>query len=197
MTILTALTVLVLGFFYRGVWLPKIGQALNVPSHLQTADVIVVLGGGDSSRPRYASELYQQGLAQHVIATGAPVGSDQSSVDLEALGVPGRAIVLANGTQNTHEDALSTRRLMEQHGWHSALLVTDPYHIRRSLWTFETAFQNSGMTVWPAPVIGGSFNANHWWGTEDDFVHVDEEYLKLAYYLARGYIQPTALITVR
>jgi uncharacterized SAM-binding protein YcdF (DUF218 family) len=196
MPIVGLVALLLIAYSSRGHWLPVVGEALNVPSEIQSADVIVVLGGGDNSRPRYAGQLFQRGLASHLIATGAPVGSSESTRQLEADGVPGGAIVLASGTISTHDDALRTRSLMEQNGWHTALLVTDPYHIRRSLWTFETAFIDSGLTVWPAPVIGGTFDANHWWRTEDGFVDVDEEYLKLAYYLARGYIQPTA-ITVR
>jgi uncharacterized SAM-binding protein YcdF (DUF218 family) len=157
--------------------------------------VIIVLGGGDGDRDRYASVLYHQGLAKEVIATGGPIGTDAGALGLVTLGVPRDAIVLANGTQNTRDDALRSRQLMQQRGWTSALLVTDPYHARRSLWTFRAAFAGSTLKVSPAPVVGGSFDADHWWQTENGFVAVDEEYLKLVYYVARGYITPNSVIT--
>jgi uncharacterized SAM-binding protein YcdF (DUF218 family) len=118
------------------------------------------------------------------------VGTEAGAVDLVTHGVPRRAIVLANGTQNTREDALRSRQIMEEEGWHTALLVTDPYHARRSQWTFQTAFKNTQLSVWPAPVVGSWFDADHWWQSEDGFVAVDEEYIKLAFYVLRGYAMP-------
>jgi uncharacterized SAM-binding protein YcdF (DUF218 family) len=79
---------------------------------------------------------------------------------------------------------------MEEQGWHTALLVTDPYHSLRSLWTFQAAFKDTSLSVWPDPVVGGWFDADHWWQSEDGFVAVDEEYLKLAYYVLHGYAIP-------
>jgi len=187
---------LIVCYVARGKLLPAVGRALDVRPQVQSADVIVVLGGGNGDRERYASDLFRQGLARHVIATGSPVGSDVGANLLADQGVPRDAIVLANGTLNTREDALGSLELMRQHNWRTALLVTDTYHERRSLWTFRTAFASTGLEVWPAPVVGGWFDANHWWRTEDGFVAVNEEYLKLAYYLARGYIQ-LAAITAR
>ena len=175
-------------------WLPFLGHALGIRPDVQHADVIVVLGGGDGDRARYAAELYHQGLADHLIATGSPVGSDAGAVALTNEGVPRSAIVLANGTQSTREDAEMTRTLIQAHGWKTALLVTDPYHIRRATWTFRTDFEGDGIQVYPAPVVGGWFDADHWWRTEDGFAVVDEEYLKMVYYIAHGYIHPSVML---
>jgi uncharacterized SAM-binding protein YcdF (DUF218 family) len=187
-------TCVLLGFASRALWLPAIGHALEVPADVRPADVIVVLGGGNGDRARYAGELFARGLAQHVIATGGPLGTETGADDLVTHGVPRRVIVLANGTQNTRGDALRSRQIMEGEGWHTALLVTDPYHIRRSLLTFQGAFRGGPLTVWPAPVVGSWFDADHWWQSEEGFVAVDEEYLKLAYYLVRGYVSPPLLM---
>ena len=183
----------VLVYATRQTWLPAVGGALDISSLLRQADVIVVLGGGDGDRARYAGQLYHQGLSRNLIATGAPVGTDTGAVDLERWGVPPGAIVLANGTQNTYQDALRTRQLMLTHGWHTALLVTDPYHIRRSFWTFRSVFQGHDLDVWPAPVVGGWFHASHWWQSEQGFVAVNDEYLKLVYYIARDQIKISAI----
>jgi uncharacterized SAM-binding protein YcdF (DUF218 family) len=82
---------------------------------------------------------------------------------------------------------------MEERGWRTGLLVTDPYHARRSLWTFRTTLAGTALDVSPAPVVDGWFSADHWWQTEDGFVAVDEEYIKLVYYLLRGYVSPSAI----
>jgi uncharacterized SAM-binding protein YcdF (DUF218 family) len=185
---------LVAGYLTPAAWLPLLGRALNVRPDVRPTDVIIVLGGGDGDRDHYASVLYHQGLAKQLIATGGPVGTEAGATRLVSLGVPRDAIVLANGTQNTHDDALLTRQLMQQRGWTSALLVTDPYHARRSLWTFRTAFEGSPLKIAPAPVVGGWFDADRWWQSENGFVAVNEEYIKLVYYLARGYIRPDSLV---
>lgn len=192
--LLLIVATVILGYHWRGQWLPLIGAMLDVPPELRPADVIIVLGGGDGDREDYGTRLYRQGLAPHVISTGAPLGSDAAAQELIQRGVPRQAIVLANGTQNTHDDALRSRQLMEDHGWHTALLVTDPYHMRRSLWTFRTVFQGTALQIWPAPVDSGWFDARHWWQSEAGFLSVNEEYLKLIYYLLRGYIAPTIIM---
>jgi uncharacterized SAM-binding protein YcdF (DUF218 family) len=191
---LALVVIAVLGYRARAAWLPLLGHVLEVPAVLRPVDVIIVLGGGNGDRDVYASQLYQRGLAAHVIATGGPVGTDTAAVGLLQRGVPRTAIVLANGTQNTRGDALRSEQLMAEYHWQSALLVTDPYHMRRSLWTFRTAFAGPRLTVWPAPVVGGWFDADHWWQSEEGFVDVDDEYLKLIYYVAHGYIRASAAI---
>ena len=191
---LLTIAVTVIGYGTRREWLPVLAYALNVQSSLRPADVIIVLGGGDGDREDYGSQLYRQGLAGHVIATGAPAGTDTEALDLVRHGVPRAAIILANGTQNTHEDALRSRQLMQDHHWHTALLVTDRFHIRRSLWTFRTAFDGDSLEVRPAPVVGGWFDAGRWWQTDRGFVAVNDEYLKLIYYFVRGFITPSAAL---
>jgi len=42
-------------------------------------------------------------------------------------------------------------------------------------------------------VVGGWFNADHWWQSEQGFISVNDEYLKLVYYVARGYITPSSI----
>lgn len=54
-----------------------------------------------------------------------------------AMGVPADAIVLENGARSTQENARLSAHLMFARGWRRALLVTQPYHLRRSLVLFE------------------------------------------------------------
>lgn len=188
------LLVLAAGYVGRRLWLPLVGHVLEVSSDLQPADVIIVLGGGDGDRDVYAGTLYHQGLSRNVIATGSPVGTETGAVALVKRGVPRESIYLANGSLNTHEDAVLSRRIIQAHAWKSALLVTDPYHERRALWTFQSELEGSGVKVYPAPVAGGWFKADAWWKTEEGFVAVNDEYLKILYYLARGYIRPSVIL---
>lgn len=137
------------------------------------ADAIVVLGGGtrgsDAPRPMtevneagdrllYAARLYHDGAAESVIVTGGsiewltpedigPEANDMSSI-MQLLGVPPSALLLEAESQNTYENALYTRRLLDKAGFKDILLVTSAMHMPRSVPLFEA----QGLRVTPAPV---------------------------------------------
>lgn len=119
----------------------------------QDADVIVVLGSGlrRDGRPGdalyrrsvWASELYQDGYAPHIICTGG-VGEGQrrSEADacrevLESRGVPPEVIHLEAQSRSTEENAIYAGRLIAANGWQEVLLVTDSFHMLRASWVFE------------------------------------------------------------
>jgi uncharacterized SAM-binding protein YcdF (DUF218 family) len=111
------------------------------------ADVIIVLGcqawvGAAPSpciraRADHAAGLYRRGLAPHIIPTGwasAP-GPSEASVMTQVLladGVPLSAIVPDDRAQNTIQNIRNSLALMQAHGWHTAIIVTEPYHIKRA-----------------------------------------------------------------
>lgn len=177
-----------IGYRERDSLLAAIGEALVVSRPALHSDAIIVLGGGTSERQLYAAELYRQGLAPIVLATGAPPGDTPRMTTLHAAGVPDTAILMANGTHNTRDDSVQSLHFAERLHWHRIILVTDPFHMRRSLWTFDTAFRGSGIAIDPRPAPTPWFHADRWWRDENSFVAVDEEYLKLLFYVAHGYI---------
>lgn len=118
------------------------------------ADVIIVLGAGtwpDGSptwaqirRVRHGVALYQKGLAPWMICTGGytqnhPVSEAQTCVDLAlSLGVPASAILREDVSLTTVENVIESQRLMQAHGLHNALLVSDNYHLFRAEWLFRS-----------------------------------------------------------
>ncbi|NOX63773.1 MAG: YdcF family protein [Chloroflexi bacterium] len=139
-------------------------------AEMPEADVIVVLGGGvrGASFPRplvevsergdrliYAAWLYKQGKAPYVLVSGGSIEwmgpktieAENMREFLEMLGVPREAIWLEPNARNTYENALFTRRILEEKGARRVLLVTSAMHMPRSL----RLFQNQGVDVTPAP----------------------------------------------
>ena len=136
---------------------------------LPQAEVIVVLGGGTQpqSPPRtltelgeagdrlvYASWLYQQGVADHLLLTGG--GYDRVDVEMEAagmaslltmFGVPETALWLESESRNTYENALYSAEILHAEGIDEIVLVTSAFHMPRSVAIFE----RQGFTVIPAP----------------------------------------------
>lgn len=119
-----------------------------------TADVIVVLGarvegngqpGPDlTSRVAHAIEVWQAGYAPYIICTG---GFKDERLSAAAVcrrlaiqaGVPAERIFLGDGTTNTAEDVQAAGRVMAGHGWRTAIVVSHPLHIFRTLWLFRRA----------------------------------------------------------
>lgn len=137
---------------------------------LPEAEVIVVLGGGTEPRlyPRstpelnsagdrllYAAWLYRQGKAPHLLLTGGKIewmnpgeaGAESMAVILEMIGVPKQAIWLETASENTHDNAVNCRKILEEKGIRRVILVTSALHMPRSVALFE----RQGLEVIPAP----------------------------------------------
>ncbi len=129
------------------------------------ADVIIVLGcniyapdGGASpcmrARAGHAADLYNRRLAPWIIASGGPTedGPTESAVltqVLEDAGVPAAAIIGEDKSLNTIQNIHNSQAIMQQQGWRSAILVTEPFHINRA----TLIARDSGLTVYPSPAI--------------------------------------------
>ena len=134
---------------------------LMIPSKIEAAEAIVVLGGGieDSRTLSRASlrrtihgiRLYRQGLAPVMIFSGGSAGQEAAEGALMAslaaeLGVPSDAIWVEAGSNDTWTEAFEVARLAQPKGVRKILLVTSPLHMKRASATFERA----GFQVLPA-----------------------------------------------
>lgn len=143
---------------------------LPVPiTDMPPAEAIVVLGGAvagpkpprlevelsdAADRVLYAARLYRAGKAPVVIASGGTL--PWASVPAEApfivtllkeWGVPKEAVLLEAASPNTRDNALNSKRLADERGIRTVLLVTSAAHMPRAAATFETV----GLRVIPAP----------------------------------------------
>lgn len=142
------------------------------PEEVPQAEVIVVLGGGteaaDSPRQTvevnsagdrvlYAAHLYRQGAAPHILLTGGEIDwqsgsgsspADQMAAVLTEIGVPQEALWLETESQNTYENAVNSRVILEEKGITRILLVTSAMHMPRAVALFE----KQGFEVVPLPV---------------------------------------------
>jgi uncharacterized SAM-binding protein YcdF (DUF218 family) len=73
--------------------------------------------------------------------------ADDMSALMQLLGVPPEALWLEAESQNTYENALYTRQLLDEAGLNDILLVTSAMHMPRSAPLFEA----QGLRVTPAP----------------------------------------------
>lgn len=127
---------------------------LTVPSRIEEAEAIVVLGGGieDSrtlsqtslQRTIYGIRLYRYGLAPTIIFSGGEAGQEVAEGALMAslaveLGIPPAAIWTETRSTDTWTEAFEVARLTRHTGVRRILLVTDPLHMKRAGAAFERA----------------------------------------------------------
>jgi uncharacterized SAM-binding protein YcdF (DUF218 family) len=113
----------------------------------QPADAIVVLGAaqydGDPSvvfqaRLQHALELYQAGVAPRIVTVGGNRQGDQyTEADagktwLIDQGVPADAVTAVGEGNDTLVSLRAGAQVLDGNGWHSVVLVTDPWHAYRA-----------------------------------------------------------------
>jgi uncharacterized SAM-binding protein YcdF (DUF218 family) len=193
-------------------------------TELPEAQAIVLLGGGTRPQlpPRpmseiseagdrmiFAARLFHEGKAPVIVATGgfieffgAAVPETEAMAELLIrLGVPDAAILRESKAQNTHDNGVFVRELLEPRGITRILLVTSALHMPRSV----AIFRQQGFEVIPAPtdflVTWGEpgRTVEPGWGGElirwlptaenlDFSTRALREYLGIAVYRARGWL---------
>jgi uncharacterized SAM-binding protein YcdF (DUF218 family) len=130
------------------------------------ADVILVLGAaqydGDPSailrsRLNHAKTLYDEGVAAQIVTVGGRRPKDRyteaeaGDMYLTGLGVPGSRIIEVNTGNDTLTSLQAAAGVLRQHGWGSAVLVSDPWHMFRA----KTMARDSGIDAWTSPTHSG------------------------------------------
>jgi uncharacterized SAM-binding protein YcdF (DUF218 family) len=125
----------------------------------------------NAERITVALELYRLGKIKRIlISTGAltldrqgPNEAHHTAAFLQRLGIPDTAIIIEDRSRNTYENALFTAELLSSKGLYgqSSLLITSPFHMRRSMACFRK--QGLNPTPFPAGVLAlsGDFTSYH------------------------------------
>jgi len=196
--LLTGIALLLAALLALGVFTITVGHFLTAVDAISQADAIVILGGdgGDFFRVQQGVALFNEGYAPVVVFSGgtlkdAGLACSSAQLSLEAaqqLGLPADVTIIASGAQSTYDEAVNIRRLAQQHGWHSLIIVTDLFHTRRAARTFRTLLPDTAIYLSAAP--DPNYDARRWWQNEEGLVAVFNEVLKLAFYWAKYGITP-------
>ena len=100
-----------------------------------------------------ALRLYREGYARAIVSSGSQHGEGLRQAELQAAwleraGVPSQAIVVENGSTRTYESGIAVKRIMAEHGWKSAVMVTSQMDVPR----VRLVFRKLGVTVTCLPV---------------------------------------------
>jgi uncharacterized SAM-binding protein YcdF (DUF218 family) len=136
------------------------------------SDAIVVLGEDNynADRAARAAQLFKDGWAPRVVASGKYLRPYASIAELEQhdladRGVPMKAIIpLAHRAENTREEAYAIGQLLRSRRWKRILLVTSNYHTRRAQFICSRAFPTgTALQVIAAP--DSEYDPDGWWRT--------------------------------
>ena len=115
-------------------------------------DVIIALGNPADSdgnpdphqlaRVTEAVHEYERGVAPRILFTGAAVKNQFVEAKVmartaHALGIPDSAILIEPNARNTIENACYAVRMMQDHDWRSAEVISSDYHLPRAALIFS------------------------------------------------------------
>jgi len=137
----------------------------------RSADVILVLGAAEyrgrpspvlRARLDHALELYQRGLAPHILTTGGAGGDPVyteggvGQLYLVTRGVPSEAIIVEREGESTVYSIAAAAEIMRRMGLKSCIVVSDGYHIFR----VKKMLESRGITAYGSP--WSTHSADHW-----------------------------------
>ena len=156
-------------YFARHPLLRFTGESWIVEDPLQKSDAILELSIDNfyADRATRAAELYREGLAPLVVASGVRLRphagvAELMEHDLIERGVPKEKILrFPQDAENTREEAVALAKLAAEKNWKSVIVVTSNYHTRRTRYIFRRIFP-ANISVSVASARDGDFDPQHW-----------------------------------
>jgi uncharacterized SAM-binding protein YcdF (DUF218 family) len=147
-----------------------VGESWIIDDPLERADAILVLSDDNlyADRSTRAAEVYRQGLAPMVVASGRRLRpyagiSELMEHDLVERGVPKDKIMkVAHNADNTREEARELAQVAVERKWRKVIVVTSNYHTRRARYIFRHVFPTR-VSVRVTGARDGDFDPERWW----------------------------------
>ena len=147
-----------------------VGEGWVVEDTLERSDAIFVLSDDNfyADRATRASQVYRQGLAPIVVASGRRLRpyagiAELIEHDLIERGVPKDKILrVAHDADNTREEAITLAQVAKQKKWASIIVVTSNFHTRRARYIFSHLFPKD-TKVRITGARDGDFDPERWW----------------------------------
>ncbi|MFZ5391785.1 MAG: YdcF family protein [Patescibacteria group bacterium] len=179
--IVFSLGIIALGFF------------LSPQDRLLPADAIVVISGGETySRTSEGIKLYQKQYAPMLIFSGDALDPESISnaaamkkIAIEEYDISLSAIITEEYSNSTYENALNLKPIFDQNHIRSIILVTSPYHQRRSKMTFQYVM-GENFQIFNHSSTDDLWRKIAWWRNDRAIYLTTSELWKILYIYATG-----------
>lgn len=184
-------------YLARGRLLPELARWLDVGETPQPADCVMVMPGGESTRPFVAAAIVKAGLAETVLipeVMTSPVVEEGILPPLHEInrrvlrhrGIPQEDIRILDGSSDsTFGDTRALGAFLDASPEARVMVVTSDYHTRRTRWTVTRLLGERARRVTFVSAPTEDFRLDRWWQVEEGFMAVVGEYMKLTYYVLR------------
>lgn len=195
--ILIPLLVLGLLFAFRVPLLHGLGAMLIKEDALVHADAVYVLGGSPRERGAKGAELLHEGWTEQLVATGSNIPGvlegegimlNEATLSKRAAlreGADSTRIRLIEHGTSTWEEAGLIRADALQHQFDTILVVSTEFHLRRVSRVFRKHFAGTDVQLRFIAANSLVYDSDRWWTSEEGLLMVNNEYVKLLYYLIK------------
>lgn len=187
--------ILLVLYLFRYPILREAGQYLIYENEPEKVEAIFVLSGSPFDRANAAANLYKKGLAPTVITVGRNIPHDFKAFGLEVYesqltknqlineGVDSTAIIVIPEGTSTMEEAEIILKYSLKHNLNSVIIVSSDFHTRRVKQVFKKMFEKEAIEVNIQGAASSVYDEEAWWKDEYGLIAVNNEYVKLIYYL--------------
>lgn len=161
--VVIGLSLLVIGFIVG------VGFFLSPQDTLRRADMIVAVSGGETEqRAQEAVQLYKQGYAPRILFSGAAEDktgpSNAAAMRMMAIkqGVSPSDILVEEDSVDTLDNAVQSEKIIKAQGAKSIILVTSPYHQRRTAMSFRKVLGDQTAII-NHSAADSSWRKSSWW----------------------------------
>ena len=185
-------------YLFRYDILTGIGQFLIKTDTPEKVDVAFVLAGNANDRGRGAAKLYKEGYIKKIITTGETterilraynIYCDEAHLTAKVLidnKVKLQDILPISYSTSTLEEMRLILNYCQTHQLKKIMIISSLYHTRRIHTFFRKQFTQKGIKVVLVGTDDNSFDEIHWWQSEYGLIALNNEYIKLGYYLIRN-----------
>jgi uncharacterized SAM-binding protein YcdF (DUF218 family) len=185
-----SLSLIAITWITSNYWLPLIAKYLIVCDTLQESDVIIVPSGSSQNlRVEFAVETYKKKYAHRILLCGELALQKETGINLGkiyavSLGIPETDILTEENSKSTFENALFSKKIIQEKGYRSIILVTYPTHTRRTKKIFKEIFPKEITII--ACCNKDDFDINNWWKDRNRAREVAYEYFAILWHFLFG-----------
>ncbi len=190
---------LLLLFLFRIPILRGAGNLLIYENELHKTGTLFILSGGAYDRGIEGARLYREGYVKRLVCTGGNEPPDFAVIDssskiyesdltrLELLrqGVPDSVIEVIHQGTSTIEEGDILLHYAQTHHLREIMVLSNKFHTRRVKKFIKKKLEKHGVQVIVRGAASQQYQESRWWKSEYGLLAVNNEYVKLFYYLLK------------